>query len=82
MVVQAATELGLPAGEDMACLATEKEKSQVPGTGSILLPPPGDSAPTCVKVEVGGLVSFRQRAPSYMQIPQTELPPPRLAESG
>ena len=40
VVAQAATELGLPAGEGLAAwLAKEKEKSQVQGTGSIPLPP-------------------------------------------
>lgn len=86
MVAQAATELDLPAGEDMAWLATGKEKSQVPGTWSIPLPPPGHSAPSWVMVEVQDLLSFRQSAPSYMQIPQKEVPQalragPRLSVS-
>lgn len=80
-MAQAATGLGLPAGEDMAMarLATGKKKSQVPGAWPIPLPPPGHSAPAWVMAEVQALLSFGDSAPSYMQILRGS---PRLSEQG
>lgn len=70
MVAQAATELGLPAGEDTAWLARGKEKSQIHGTCSVPLPPPGPAQ----QPEVQGRLPCRYSAPSYIWIPKKELP--------
>lgn len=73
VVAQAATELGLPMDEDMAWLASGKEKSQVPDTWCIPLPQSGCLAPTCVLVEVQDSLPCRQNFLSHIQFAKKEL---------
>lgn len=75
VVAQAAIELGLASGEDVAWLAGRKEKSQTPGTWYTPLPLPwahstnlgGDLRPAALKIEWASSVWTPQELPPGSQ---------------